>query len=926
VADTDNNRIRVFDCGKLPFSGNLSMTVNVARTGIYVNGSFMGIADPVLKLVMPPGHYRVVAAKAGYFHNISPAAITFNKTTSVSMSLAPVPNGSLLVYNNQLASVYVDGVYRGSFNFLLQDLVPGEHFVRANRTGYQTRFYSVTVVSGQTATLVVGNPYAGTAKFCDLRVGGLMGEKKADIVIGQPDFSKDGCNGDGAWRSYPYPPNASARTLCFLRSGDESPAEGGYFASMAVDAQGNLYVPDFLNNRVLKYDSPFTSDALADEVWGQSSFNNTYCNDGNAAPNESRMCFIHPDAPGAAGVEVDSFGNLWVADTGNNRVLRFPNSSGRVSKSADLVLGQYNFYSSGFGSGLDQLHYPGSVRVNSTGSVFVADTRNGRVLVYDPPLYNGSRGRVFASGLYNPTDVEIDVATPDPSSGGVWVVDWGNHQVLLYSYSGEIKKVLLKDVFTPDGACGSNSVCNSTDGLDWCNLCDNRGSFGITALGDVIMSSSANDQDVSYYRHPIPTPVLGYRYSASAKFGYPPYRRNYLGTRGMESPRGLAVAGNQLVVSDMNRVAFWNLANGTAGLYNFKPADGVVGTQDFETLNYSNYYRISASNDYLWVIGFDSFTIKRFPLPLTHGQMPDMEVNLSEMKFLGTSSPLNKRIWATGIYADPAGRFLWLAMAQHDRVVRLRLPPQPKGDYLIDAIIGGSGIPNENLTWDRHCATPLPPLCVPGTVALDRRGNVFVSDYWTENAGGERFLIFNSSLFPVGNRDLIVATAPSKQFMGAYPWEAAFDSQNRMAIGFAAFTPGGRFPYLYRDIYSKQAMYSYDYVLSELYTQAFAPAFDSYDNLYFADMNYGRVLVYNKPFDTDRVADFVLGQPSFYEGMIKEKTSFKVANPSGVAVDRSVSPNRVFVADGENSRILGYSSLGVCQDNPAKPCTTDLDC
>ena len=38
-----------------------------------------------------------------------------------------------------------------------------------------------------------------------------------------------------------------------------SPTEGGSCATMDTDSQGNLYVPDFFNNRILRYDSPFTT-------------------------------------------------------------------------------------------------------------------------------------------------------------------------------------------------------------------------------------------------------------------------------------------------------------------------------------------------------------------------------------------------------------------------------------------------------------------------------------------------------------------------------------------------------------------------------------------------------------------------------------------------------------------------------------------
>ena len=51
-----------------------------------------------------------------------------------------------------------------------------------------------------------------------------------------------------------------------------------------------------------------------------------------------------------AGIALDPQGNLWVADAGNNRVLRFPASqlaAGTIEPAADLVLGQPDFVSNG---------------------------------------------------------------------------------------------------------------------------------------------------------------------------------------------------------------------------------------------------------------------------------------------------------------------------------------------------------------------------------------------------------------------------------------------------------------------------------------------------------------------------------------------------------------------------------------------------
>src|SRR5438128_2487525 len=55
-----------------------------------------------------------------------------------------------------------------------------------------------------------------------------------------------------------------------------------------VDAAGNLYVADSVNGRVLEYDSPLTTDTVADRVFGQPDF--TSGGFPCAPPSASSLC------------------------------------------------------------------------------------------------------------------------------------------------------------------------------------------------------------------------------------------------------------------------------------------------------------------------------------------------------------------------------------------------------------------------------------------------------------------------------------------------------------------------------------------------------------------------------------------------------------------------------------------------------------
>ncbi len=70
----------------------------------------------------------------------------------------------------------------------------------------------------------------------------------------------------------------------------------------------------------------------------------------------------------------------------------------------------------------------------------------------------------------------------------------------------------------------------------------------------------------------------------------------------------------------------------------------------------------------------------------------------------------------------------------------------------------------------------------------------------------------------------------------------------------------------------------------------------------------------------------VFGQSSIYETSRDTVTGNGVFHAAGVVVDKSSRPNKVYVADTGNSRILGFSSLGSCSAIPTVACTNDSDC
>ena len=130
----------------------------------------------------------------------------------------------------------------------------------------------------------------------------------------------------------PHPP-----PLCVVKSEDTlSVIENAAGSSMSVDRSGALYVTDYENHRVLDCSDPFaTGGTAANDVWGQADFTGNACNRGQSGADATTLCFIRSNEElgiivGTAGVDTYSSPigrgspDVWVADSGNNRVLRFP--------------------------------------------------------------------------------------------------------------------------------------------------------------------------------------------------------------------------------------------------------------------------------------------------------------------------------------------------------------------------------------------------------------------------------------------------------------------------------------------------------------------------------------------------------------------------------------------------------------------------
>jgi len=153
---------------------------------------------------------------------------------------------------------------------------------------------------------------------------------------------------------------------------------------VAVDGVGNVYIADTGNNRIVEV-------PVLKGVRASASSSALSISAGSVALK----------SPG--GVAVDGIGNLYIADTGNNRIVEVPNVSGTLATSAAAA----------YGNGLSA---PLGLTVDLNGNVFVADTGNGVIERLPPPLASGTQLNV-ATGLSSPSAIATD------ASGSLYVVN-----------------------------------------------------------------------------------------------------------------------------------------------------------------------------------------------------------------------------------------------------------------------------------------------------------------------------------------------------------------------------------------------------------------------------------------------------------------------------------------------------------------------
>ena len=206
---------------------------------------------------------------------------------------------------------------------------------------------------------------------------------------------------------------------------------------VAIDTCGNSYIADSLNNRVWKVDTNglITTLAGSNDVcgWNSGGFN------GDGIPATQAMLYT------PMGVALDSSGNVYIADSGNNRI-RKVGFDGIITTVTGN--GSYGYGGDGGRATQAMVGLPEGVAVDTMGDVYIADTGNNRVRKLDtggvittvagggsPADGLGDGGSAIQAQLYYPEGVAVDAL------GSLYIADEGNNRIRKIDRNGVITTV-----------------------------------------------------------------------------------------------------------------------------------------------------------------------------------------------------------------------------------------------------------------------------------------------------------------------------------------------------------------------------------------------------------------------------------------------------------------------------------------------------
>ena len=672
---------------------------------------------------------------------------------------------------------------------------------------------------------------------------GLTSGAAAEAVLGQSDFAGKSSGADAAKFNNPI-------GICF-------------------DAEGRLWVGDFSNNRVLRFDAAADkpSGAPADGVLGQPDFV-------SKAAATTRAGMSGPVAP-----FIDHNGALWVAQFNNHRVTRYDHAAAKANGAdADGVLGQPDFTTSSSGLSASKMNNANSLYVDSNGTLWVSEFTNRRVLRFDNAAAKTDGAE--ADGVLGQPDLITNTATTTQSGmnsvrfvtgdaqGTLYVVEEPNQRVLVYSNAqtkangGEADYVL-----------GQSDFVSKLNPIPPTEASFNipRAAFYDDVAKTLWVTDFSNNRVLRFTEVQAPAAPEPFhwvnRQAAEVVIGQADFSTSASGLSASQFNTPQAICyhppSGKLFISDRlnNRVLRFSSA---AALTSGSSAEAVLGQPDFT----SKTATVSAAgmsapiglaieeDGTLWVGDFSNKRILRFDDAVNLPNGAAASGVLGKADFTTSSGTVSQSVMGgpVGISIHPDGT-LWVADFSAQRILRYDDAKHKPNGAPADGVLGQSDFSS---TGGRTTADGLNG---PNNIYADLDGTVWACEF-TNN----RVVRYDDAKNKPNG-------APADGVLG----QPDFTSKT------AATTQTGM-----RDM---RAVFG-----------------DGSGQIYTAEDGNNRVLVFNNAatLANGAPADFVLGQPDFITRTgLTPPTAASLRQPRGIAID--TQNRRVWITDSQNNRVLMYT-------------------
>jgi secreted PhoX family phosphatase len=276
--------------------------------------------------------------------------------------------------------------------------------------------------------------------------------QNATLVIGHDDLETGGTIHDNATSATFYTPDG-----------------------IAFDKYGNLWVADTGFNRVLEFIPPFTNGEKSVMVLGQSNFDST----------DPALSPTGLDQP--YGMTFDKYGNVWVSDTNNNRIVEFKTPF-TINEPSSVVIGSPSFDKGVYPTSASSLAAPYGISFDKSGNLWAVDYYDNRILEYVPPFEDGMNATLVL-GQYDftsnsdgttPNTLNLPSAIAFDKKGNLWVTDSLNNRILEFSYpfsTGEPAMLVVgQKNFTTNYPGITNDSLNTPYGITF----DSTGNLWVT--------------------------------------------------------------------------------------------------------------------------------------------------------------------------------------------------------------------------------------------------------------------------------------------------------------------------------------------------------------------------------------------------------------------------------------------------------------